>query len=104
MIWTYREVSLTMKLAVVLICTLAIICRALSAPQLRADEDVEVDKKESDFVLTKALPCDPELCKAPACRCSSTVLDSSIPVEQTAQVGVYGFVGGDKLFQITQIY
>lgn len=67
-----------MKVAVVLICTLAIICRAFSAPQLRNDGEGEV--------LTKALPCDPELCKAPACRCSSTVLDSQIPIEQTPQV------------------
>lgn len=69
-----------MKVAVLLICTLAIICRALSAPQIQARDD------DDEFVLTKALPCDAQLCKAPACRCSSTVLDPEIPIEKTPQV------------------
>lgn len=68
-----------MKVAVLLICTLAIISRALSAPQMRSDDDEE-------FVVKKAVPCDPALCIAPACRCSGTVLDSTIPIENTPQV------------------
>lgn len=70
-----------MKVAVLLICTLAIISGALSAPQMRSD-----DADDEEFVVKKAVPCDPALCIAPACRCSGTVLDSTIPIENTPQV------------------
>lgn len=71
-----------MKVAVVLICTLAAICHVLSAPQMRADGDEQM----SEYVLEKAVPCHETLCIAPDCRCSSTVLDSTIPIQNTPQV------------------
>lgn len=77
-----------MKLFAVLICTLAVVCCVSSAPQKRTDEENEV---EEQLVLTKAVPCDPQVCVAPACRCSSTVLDKDIPIEKTPQVGMTSF-------------
>lgn len=65
-----------MKVVFVLILT---VCGALAAPQTRADGD-------EDTVLSKAFGCDAEQCQLPACKCSSTVLDPNIPIENTPQV------------------
>lgn len=72
--WNLSDKIIMSKL--LLICGLAIFCQALAAPQ----------PKNDDSVLKKAQPCDPKVCVAPDCRCSSTVLDSSIPIAQTPQV------------------
>lgn len=71
-----------MKVVFVLILT---ICGALAAPQIRADGDEDVDIS-SETVLSKAFGCDPEECRLPSCKCSSTVLDPNIPIENTPQV------------------
>lgn len=68
---------MNMKVAVVLISTLALICHTLSAPSPRED---------NEFVLERAQPCDPQACRAPECRCSTTILDPQIPISQTPQV------------------
>lgn len=42
----------------------------------------------TEHQLEKGVSCNPDLCKLPNCRCSSTELDESIPTSETPQVGL----------------
>lgn len=55
---------------------------ALPSP-LSPDSEV---KNGDGHVLEKSVPCNPEVCKLPSCRCSSIELDASIPAKDTPQV------------------
>lgn len=72
---------------------------ALSAvPAGRADEEDDDNAvgQNPNQHLPLAASCDPAACKVPDCRCSSTVLDSDIPIEQTPQVCATLLVGEER--------
>lgn len=70
----------TMKLnCFFIVCLTVFVQNTLSVPQI-SKRDLEI-----------ASTCDPNLCKAPNCRCASITLDDRIPVAQIPQVNIKYF-------------
>lgn len=53
-----------------------------------AAADANELKSDNGSVLEKSVPCNPEMCQPPKCRCSSIDLDDSIPLQDTPQVSI----------------
>lgn len=49
----------------------------------------ESDSSEEEAALPLAEPCDPEACKLPNCRCSSTDIPGNLQARDTPQVKLY---------------
>lgn len=70
---------------IVILFVLAFCGNCLTAPSPKSSESEEKHSKLAQY-------CNEELCKLPNCRCSSTILNETIPVEDIPQVNILFYV------------
>lgn len=75
---------------IVILFALATFCgrNILAAPSLPLSSE-SLELKDGNNGPKLAQYCNEDLCKLPNCRCSSTILNETIPVEEIPQVNIY---------------